>query len=111
MVGLDGGLAGPQGLKYQLAHWNEDRSPLIISTISTLYAITSIAVILRLAARRKQRLSLQWDDYLMMIALVDSPPGLDHAPLIGLEIMATGLLAEALLGKFLAHPRFLDLTC
>lgn len=73
MVDLAVGLIGPQEIEHQLAHWDEDRSALFVGALSSLFVIALITVILRLAARRKQRLGLQWDDYLIVMAQVNSP--------------------------------------
>lgn len=73
MVNLAGGLVSPQEVKQQLAHWDEDRGALVVSSVLTFFLIAFITVILRLTARWKQRLRLQWDDYLIIIALVYSP--------------------------------------
>lgn len=70
----------PKELKYQLAHWNEDRRSFFISIITAFFVVAVITVILRLAARWRQRQRLQWDDYLILISLLD-----------------IGLLAETLL--------------
>ena len=70
MVNSPAALVGPKEVKQQLAHWNEDRGALVISITSIFFAIAFIAVVLRLAAKWKQRLRSQWDDYLIVTALV-----------------------------------------
>lgn len=72
MVNLPMALVGPKEVKQQLAHWDEDRSALVICITSVFFAIAFITVILRLAARWQQRLRLQWDDYLIVTVLADS---------------------------------------
>lgn len=70
MVNLAGGLVGPEEVKQQLARWNEDRGALVVSITSTFFVIAFITVILRLAARWRHRLRLQWDNYVIVMALV-----------------------------------------
>lgn len=82
MVDLAGGDVGPKEVKQQLAHWDEDRGTVVVITTSTFFAIAFITVILRLAARWKQRLRLQWDDYLIVAALVSPLRSPSNARLI-----------------------------
>ena len=70
MVNLAGGLVGPKEVKQQLAHWDKNHSMVVVVTTSTFFAIAFITVIFHLAARWKQRLRLQWDDYLIVAAIV-----------------------------------------
>ena len=69
----------PAELAYELAHYEDDRAPAIIGGSVALIAVASIAVVLRLLARKmKTRNSkkLQWamDDYMIVAALVGEAP-------------------------------------
>lgn len=63
-------LVGPEEVKQQLAHWDEDRGNLVIYITSIFFAIAFTTVILRLAAKWKHRLRSKWDDYFIVTALV-----------------------------------------
>lgn len=103
MVKVPVELLGPNEVKQQLAHWDEDRSDLIIYVTSVFFAIAFITVALRIAARWKQRLRPQGDDYLIVIALVSFPKSPHNAVLISFEVLNAGILAAAILGR--SHVR------
>lgn len=63
-------VVGTEEVKKQLAHWDEDRSAVLVYIASIFFAIAFLTVILRLTVRLKQRLRPKWDDYLIVIALV-----------------------------------------
>lgn len=57
-------------IKYQLAHIKDDRNPGFIASVSVVAALASIAVILRLLARRWTKVGWAADDYTIVVALV-----------------------------------------
>lgn len=73
MVQLSGGILTPLEVKYQLENWNQNRSAVVIGATSTIFTAAFVSVLLRLAVRWKQRLRLQCDDYLIVVALVLIP--------------------------------------
>ncbi|KAI9681158.1 MAG: hypothetical protein M1817_002440 [Caeruleum heppii] len=60
----------PEELQYQLANINDDRSPILIAVNFTGFALATIAVGLRLLARRVSGLPLKADDYTILVSLV-----------------------------------------
>jgi hypothetical protein len=64
---------GREELERQLARWDENRGPLFVGVISSVFAVAFITVILRLAGRWKMRTRFLWDDYLIITALVNPP--------------------------------------
>ena len=62
----------PAQLAYYEAHINDDRRPVIYGVCSMLTVLSTVAVVLRIIARRIKRLSLAADDYLVLLALVGS---------------------------------------
>lgn len=64
-------MAEPEaGLEYQRAHWNDDTGPSITIGTAVLLAIAVVSVGTRLFAKRYGRLGWEWDDFLMVLALV-----------------------------------------
>lgn len=61
----------PSDLDFQLAHWNDDRGPLVI-TITTIFIVFAMtAVVLRLITRKAIiKISWQVDDYAITVAMV-----------------------------------------
>ena len=64
-----------QDLQYELAHWSDDRGPLVI-TIGTIFIVCALtAVALRLYTRKRiVKVSWQGDDYAIVAAIVRSVP-------------------------------------
>ncbi|MCJ1264679.1 hypothetical protein MMC22_004553 [Lobaria immixta] len=60
----------PEDVAYQTAHIHEDRRPALTATLSVLSALSSIAVILRLAIRWRTRVRIGADDILIVIAWI-----------------------------------------
>ena len=58
-----------------------DRGTHLIRVCSVMIALSAIAVALRLTARRLSKVRLRWDDWLVLIALVNHPLAAtsDHA--------------------------------
>lgn len=58
-----------------------DRGPHLVRVCSIMIALSAIAVALRLTARRLSKVQLRWDDWLILIALVNHPLAApsDHA--------------------------------
>ena len=58
-----------------------DRGPHLVAVCSVMIALSAIAVGLRLTARRLSKVRLRWDDWLILIALVNRPLAVpsDHA--------------------------------
>lgn len=59
-----------QDIQYQLQHIHESRQHEVVASITTVLTLASIAVILRLVARRLTKAPLQKDDYMILAALV-----------------------------------------
>lgn len=57
--------------EYQLAHFHEDRSGELIASHAVCLALASIAVILRLITRRLSRASIDADDFMIVVALMN----------------------------------------
>ena len=65
----------PEEVAYERAHWNEDKGPAMIAGGIVLIGFATVAVILRLMARKMKRLPWMADDYFIVAALVSSNPG------------------------------------
>ena len=50
-----------------------DRGPHLVRVCSVMIALSAIAVALRLVSRRLSKVRLWWDDWLILIALVNDP--------------------------------------
>lgn len=61
-----------QALAYQQAHINEDRGPALAAAFIVLMTLATLAVILRLLARRLIKAPLKADDWTMVLSLVSS---------------------------------------
>lgn len=59
-------------IEYQLAHFHEDRSGELIVSHAACLALASIAAILRLVARSLSRASIGADDFISIVALMNS---------------------------------------
>ncbi|KAL8770166.1 MAG: hypothetical protein Q9209_004008 [Squamulea sp. 1 TL-2023] len=60
----------PQNLKYQIDHIEDDRGPEIIATTIIIAILATLAVLLRLLCRRRMKVAISYDDYLMMAGFV-----------------------------------------
>lgn len=60
----------PEDVAYQTAHIHDNRRPALTATISVLSALSSIAVLLRLAIRWRTSVGIGADDILIVIAWV-----------------------------------------
>ena len=60
----------PGEIAYQEAHSHENRGPIIIGICSTLLVLSTIAIVLRVIARRIRLAKLGADDYLIFLAEV-----------------------------------------
>lgn len=70
MSTLAGGEFGPGDIKYQLDHWDDNESPVIIAVTTVLFVGALVSVVLRLLARKVKHLRLDWDDYWIILSLV-----------------------------------------
>lgn len=52
---------------------NEDIRGTVIGPVVTLMTLATIFVVLRITSRLTTNLQLQWDDHLILLALVSSP--------------------------------------
>ena len=50
---------------------DDNRNALIIGIYTTLLILTVVSVVLRIASRRVSRAKLWWDDYCIIVALVE----------------------------------------
>lgn len=64
----------PSEIQYQEAHIKDNAQPSIIAANVITFTIACIATLLRLIARRLQRLKLQTDDYMLVTGTVSSGP-------------------------------------
>jgi hypothetical protein len=62
----------PEQIVYQLAHAHETRQDVVYGVCSLYVAVDTIAVGLRVYARRISKNKLLWDDYLIFFALVST---------------------------------------
>ena len=60
----------PEEIKYQLAHIHDDRSQGFITSVAIVTALATVAVTLRLLARRWTKVGWAADDYTIMIAVI-----------------------------------------
>ncbi|KAL8852978.1 MAG: hypothetical protein Q9221_002126 [Calogaya cf. arnoldii] len=60
----------PAEMLYMAQHSSDDRSSEVVTTAVALAIISTVAVALRFMARKHQKISLSWDDYLVLAALV-----------------------------------------
>ena len=59
-------------LEEQLGHAQDNKSPQMVAATISFMVISTIAVVLRVLARRIQGLKLGADDYLIFVSLVRS---------------------------------------
>ncbi|KAL8646782.1 MAG: hypothetical protein Q9226_006714 [Calogaya cf. arnoldii] len=60
----------PAEMLYMAQHSSDDRSSEVVTTAVVLAIISTVAVALRFMARKHQKISLSWDDYLVLAALI-----------------------------------------
>lgn len=61
----------PQEIEFELAHWNDDKGPLVIIVTTILVVFAMTVVVLRLITRKGIiRISWQVDDYAIIVAMV-----------------------------------------
>lgn len=69
----------PEEIQYQLEHYDESYVDEMHISMSICLALATVAVILRVAARRMSKASIGKDDHVIFVALVlrdPSPPSL-----------------------------------
>ena len=64
------GPPSPAEIQYELAHIHDNRAPSIVASSVICIALATIAVILRLLARRLGKVKILADDYMMVFTLV-----------------------------------------
>ena len=79
----------PEEIKYQLAHIHDNRSQGFITSVAIVTTLATVAVILRLLARRWTKVGWAADDYTIMVAV----------------IMAWGMVCVAMAVPKLQDPR------
>ncbi len=63
----------PQEIEYMLAHWDDDRGPLVVTITTILIVCATIGVVLRLITRRAIiKIAWQLDDYAIFLAMAIS---------------------------------------
>lgn len=60
----------PQEIVYETIHFRDDKSPAIVGGSILLIVVATIAVVLRLVARRIKRTAWGADDYTIVLSLV-----------------------------------------
>ena len=60
----------PEEIKYQLAHIHDDRSQGFITSVAIVTTLATVAVILRVLARRWTKVGWAADDYTIMMAVI-----------------------------------------
>ena len=69
----------PQEAHFELAHWNDDRGPLVVITTTIFVAFAMTTVVLRLFTRKAiTKISWQVDDYAIIVAMVRLFPNQDE---------------------------------
>ncbi|KAL8769045.1 MAG: hypothetical protein Q9209_004831 [Squamulea sp. 1 TL-2023] len=63
-------IIGPKDLQYQLDHINDDRGAEQIASVTIVAVLAVIAVALRFMCRRQMKVSISYDDYLIVAGLV-----------------------------------------
>ena len=54
-----------------MVNLSDSKQPDIYGAISTVYSVAVLAVVLRLPARRLSKASYWWDDWIIIIAMVE----------------------------------------
>lgn len=98
----------PQLCVKEVPSLKESRWAEAAASISVVWTMSIIAVVLRLIARKISNAKYGVDDILIVVGLVSNNPvgsGIPHFLLLtGLEIFSSGLAAGSLYGKRLAKP-------
>ncbi len=55
---------------YQTQHINDDRSSPILGTAISMAILSVLAVLARFGCRKKMRVALSYDDYMIVVGLV-----------------------------------------
>ena len=65
----------PQEIDFELAHWDDNRGPLVIIVTTVFVAFAMMAVVLRLITRKAIiKISWQVDDYAIIVAMARRIP-------------------------------------
>lgn len=90
------------GVREELAHWNDDRGPLVITVTMIFIGCVTIALLLGLITR-KIIIKLPWlvDDYAILGALVRTYPTQTYTVLTIPKILLLGLYVETLISMSL----------
>ena len=75
----------PADVQFQLAHLHETERPLIMGAVGSLATLATIAVLLRIFVRWRNKTGFKADDYAIFVALV----GICHAELNRSMVMLT----------------------
>lgn len=67
----------PEEIEYETAHFGDDKGPAIVGGGIALIVLATIAVVLRLVARKIKRTPWGPDDYTIVLSLVRSGSELD----------------------------------
>lgn len=88
----------PEWLEYQLQHLNEDRAPEILGVGISFFTVATVAVCLRLLARKISKVRCGHDDYFIVIALVCALKQRNQISADTMKFLSLGLLIELLIG-------------
>ena len=88
----------PEWLEYQLQHFNDDRAPEILGVGISFFTIATVAVSLRLLARKISKVRCGYDDYFIVIALVCALKRRNRISANPIKFLSLGLLIELLIG-------------
>jgi hypothetical protein len=70
MVSLSALEVTPADVKYQVAHWEENRGPTIIATTSSFFFLALIFVALRFFTKWLRKVKFHHEDWLIAVAVV-----------------------------------------
>ncbi len=61
-----------QEIEYEMMHATDNRAPSLITAYAVCLSLAYVAVALRFISRRKSRLALMADDWMLVVGLVRS---------------------------------------
>lgn len=71
-MGVLSSAEGTGNIPYQLTHLHDTRGPLTIAACAVLSALSTLAIFLRVLARRQAKVKFEADDWTIFVTLVRS---------------------------------------
>lgn len=97
----------PRVRAWQKAHWHDSKLPLIVGVNVVLMVMTTLATMVRLAAKKVSKAPFREDDYTLVIALASLIRALfvhGQGELTRRQVLAYGVCLENMVGK--SHPSY-----